>query len=82
MQVFNSVVACWGGIPEVFKHGDSAFLTGVGDVNSISEGVVYLLENPDERKRLGDNAYERVREYCDIRKTVEMTLELYRETIE
>jgi glycosyltransferase involved in cell wall biosynthesis len=56
--VGNAVAA----IPEYATHLETAILANPENPTELLEGVCYLLDNPDELKRISINGYNRVRE--------------------
>ena len=71
-----------GGIPEVVHDGVDGFLYDVGDINSMADGCLSILKNPEVRQGLGRAAREHAnREFC-ASKIVLRYEELYRRTIE
>jgi len=70
-----------GGIPEVVQDGVEGFLYDVGDIDSMAEGCLRILENPEVRQTLGRAARDHAnREFC-ASKIVLRYEELYRRTI-
>ena len=57
-----SVSTSVGGIPEVVTPGKSGVLAPAGDADALARGVEALLDQPDERARLGRNARTAARE--------------------
>ncbi len=49
-----------GGIPEIIEDGISGLLFTPDDEKDLASKVISLIENPDEMKRLGKNARERI----------------------
>lgn len=47
------------GVPEMIEHGVSGLLSELDDVESFTENIVTLLENPSFRSKLGQKAKER-----------------------
>ncbi|HHT7191152.1 TPA: glycosyltransferase family 4 protein [Bacillus cereus] len=45
-----------GGIPELVHHEQTGILLEPGDVNKLVDALKLVIENEDERKRLGENA--------------------------
>jgi N-acetyl-alpha-D-glucosaminyl L-malate synthase BshA len=71
-----------GGIPEVVRDGVDGFLYDVGDIDSMAEGCLSILKNPEVRQGLGRAAREHAtREFC-ASKIVLKYEELYHRTIE
>ena len=49
-----------GGAMEVIAHGENGLLVDSNDVEEIADAIIYLLKNPDESRRLGENGRRRV----------------------
>jgi colanic acid/amylovoran biosynthesis glycosyltransferase len=45
-----------GGVPTLIEDGETGFLVPMRDPETLADQLVYLLERPDERDRLGTNA--------------------------
>jgi N-acetyl-alpha-D-glucosaminyl L-malate synthase BshA len=71
-----------GGIPEVVRHGVDGFLYDVGDINSMADGCLSILSNPEVRGRLGKAAREHANHNFCASKIVLQYEELYRRTVE
>jgi glycosyltransferase involved in cell wall biosynthesis len=70
-----------GRIPEVVEHGQDGYLFNVGDIEGMSAACVELLENPERRLAMGQQARQHAqREFC-ASKIVKRYEELYRQTI-
>ena len=55
-----------GGIPELVKHGEHAWLVPPGDSAALAEGLVKLSSDRDYAQRLGQNAQARIQENFDL----------------
>jgi trehalose synthase len=51
-----------GGIPTQIEDGKNGFLLEPNDIEGFAERIVHILKNPDEGKRIGENAKETVRQ--------------------
>ncbi|HYR84665.1 MAG TPA: N-acetyl-alpha-D-glucosaminyl L-malate synthase BshA [Terriglobia bacterium] len=71
-----------GGIPEVVNHGMDGFLYGVGDVSSMAEGCLAILNDPQLRSNLGKAAREHARRDFCASKIVLQYEALYHQTIQ
>jgi glycosyltransferase involved in cell wall biosynthesis len=61
MSLRKAVVATdLGGPREILENGKSGVLVPPGDPLRLAEAIEWLLENPQERERLGENALRRV----------------------
>ncbi|HKG95608.1 MAG TPA: glycosyltransferase family 4 protein [Gemmatimonadaceae bacterium] len=66
-----------GGVPEAVKDGETALLVPPDDPSALAAAIRRLLENPAERKRLGQAAQRLVRERFDIAPMVDAYERLY-----
>jgi glycosyltransferase involved in cell wall biosynthesis len=73
------IVTDCGGSPEVVIDGQCGLVVPVADAGAIARAIARYYENPILRKRLGDAARERIAKDFKIERTIERTLELYRE---
>ena len=51
-----------GGIPEIVREGENGLLIEPNDPSELATAITYLLENVDERRRMGNNGASFVRE--------------------
>ncbi|WP_040951156.1 glycosyltransferase, partial [Gorillibacterium massiliense] len=59
-----------GGIPELVTHGETGFLSPVGDVAGMAADAIRLLKNPDLYRRVSDACLYRARHtFCNDRIT-------------
>ncbi|MGM0933394.1 MAG: glycosyltransferase family 4 protein [Bacteroidota bacterium] len=49
-----------GEIPEKFKNGDEVKLFEAGNIERIVKGLDFLIRNPEERKRIAKNGYNKI----------------------
>lgn len=69
-----------GGIPELVRDGVEGILVEPGDTRGLAMAIRRLLENPDERARMGASGLERARSFSwDA--TAKKVLEKYREVL-
>lgn len=47
-----------GSVPFLVKHGENGMVFSSGDIDSLYEKVVYLLDNPSERNNMAKRAYQ------------------------
>ncbi|MEP6647399.1 MAG: N-acetyl-alpha-D-glucosaminyl L-malate synthase BshA [Saprospiraceae bacterium] len=52
-----------GGLPEVNIHGVTGFLSEIGDVKSMAENALMLLQNPEMLKEFRHNALEQAKRF-------------------
>jgi glycosyltransferase involved in cell wall biosynthesis len=43
-----------GGIPDLIRHGENGLLAPPGDPQGLAKAVLYLMENPDAARRMGE----------------------------
>ncbi len=70
-----------GGVPEIVEHDCCGLLYEVGDTNGLTACADRLLLNDGERKRMGLQAMNRVKEHFTIRGTVSKIEDVYRAVI-
>jgi N-acetyl-alpha-D-glucosaminyl L-malate synthase BshA len=69
-----------GGIPEVNIHGETGFLSNVGDVDDMAKNAIYILENPERLQEFRRNAKKRSLDF-NIDKIVDQYLNLYKSLV-
>ncbi len=77
-----AVVSRVGAMAEVVTDGETGILVEPGDVEQLAEAVCRLLENPDEARRMGRNAYEQMKAEESMEKVAEIQAEVYRRVME
>jgi glycosyltransferase involved in cell wall biosynthesis len=65
-----------GGLPEINIHGETGFLTDVGDVNAMSEHAIKLLMDDTELANMKERAYKQACVF-DIQNIIPQYEELY-----
>ena len=65
------------GIPEVNIQGVTGFLSPVGDVHSMAEGALFILQDEATHKRFKEAAYKRAQEF-DLAKIMVQYEDLYK----
>ncbi len=66
-----------GGIPEMVEQEVTGLLADIGDAEALKDATLRILENPDLKKQLTDNAFHRVQDFS-YQTTAEKTLAVYR----
>lgn len=66
-----------GGLPEVVLHKKTGFLTPPKDHYLLAEAIVKLIENPDLRKKFGEEGRKFVSEHYDWRENCQRMHNLY-----
>jgi len=70
-----------GGIPEIVEDGNNGFLVPPHDSEKLAEEMIYLLDNPNEVKRMGGNAFETVKRKCNPDSIANEYIKLYQSLI-
>ena len=65
-----------GGIPEVNIHGQTGFLSKVGDTENMAKNAIKILTNDELFIQMRKNAFERAKVFC-IEKVLPMYEEIY-----
>jgi len=71
-----------GGIPAQIKDGWNGFLVEPGNEKQLAEKIRYLIDNPEERERMGKNSRKLAREEFDWKKIARRYLKVYEEVAE
>ena len=66
-----------GGIPEVVKHEETGILVSPRNPEALAEGIIRLLKNKEEVRRMGLAGRKRVEQYYDINLKVKKVEEIY-----
>ncbi|MEZ4682484.1 MAG: glycosyltransferase family 4 protein [Caldilineaceae bacterium] len=53
------------GIRELFTHNETAYLTAVGDVAALANGIAWFVEQPAAAERMGEAAHTFIRQNLD-----------------
>lgn len=70
-----------GGLPEVVEDGFSGYLCPVGDIGTMTERSIYILEDPERHKQFKRQAYQSSQKY-DINKIVSHYESLYQKALD
>jgi glycosyltransferase involved in cell wall biosynthesis/2-polyprenyl-3-methyl-5-hydroxy-6-metoxy-1,4-benzoquinol methylase len=92
MGGFSLIEACVSGCPvisydvewhyELVRNGETGFLVKEGDLNALTEAVVYLLDHSEEARVMGEKAKRLAISRHDISQTSEIKKQCYRELME
>jgi glycosyltransferase involved in cell wall biosynthesis len=64
-------------VPELVRHGKDGFLHPVGDITGMAGSLARLLGDPLTRRKMGDNAEDRILNSFTTDKLVERTIRQY-----
>ncbi|MHB9302322.1 glycosyltransferase [Thermofilum pendens] len=70
-----------GGIVDQIIDGYNGFLVPPRDPKAIAEKILWLIDNPDEAKRMGMNGRRLAEEKFDIEKRIEKIIGIYKELV-
>lgn len=70
-----------GGIPQMIEDGQTGILIEPKNPGSLAEGLFKVLEDVDFCRRLGENAYEKVKAEFSIENSMDKLLEIYRKVL-
>src|SRR5690606_36016618 len=71
-----------GGLPEVVEHGETGYLSEIGDVEAMADYAVRLLSNPELYRRFSEQGIQRARVQFSAEKIADQYEELYRQVID
>jgi glycosyltransferase involved in cell wall biosynthesis len=66
-----------GGVAKLFRHGETALFVPPADPEAIARSLSFLAENAEERRRLGNAAFQFVRDRLSPERMIEQTLNVY-----
>lgn len=70
-----------GGLPEVVDNGRTGILIPPGDIDALCESIRFLVNNPDERLRMGENGRARVLERFTVEENARKTEGVFLEVL-
>jgi glycosyltransferase involved in cell wall biosynthesis len=70
-----------GGIPELVEDGVTGFLVPPRDADALADRLAYLRRHPDERRRMGARAAERIQRH-ELRQQVASIVEILESVVE
>ena len=71
------VVTNVGSIPEVVEDGVTGFIVPSKDSDALADAIVKILKDDDLRRRMGENAYRKMKEDLSWDRIAEKTQKLY-----
>jgi glycosyltransferase involved in cell wall biosynthesis len=74
-----TVATAVAGVPELVRNKETGILVPPADPAALAEGILYLLDNPDKRKKLAQNAHNLVKQEFSVEAMVQSIDELYQE---
>jgi glycosyltransferase involved in cell wall biosynthesis len=68
-----------GGVPELVDDGEQGLLVPFGDVEAMAKAISWMLDHPDERRRMGDSGRQRITSKFSTERMVAQTEAVYEE---
>lgn len=76
------VATAAGGTPEAVCNNENGFLIEPGNIDRLKEKLLILVNSPELRKRMGENAYEVIKSKFDIRVVEKKLDSIYQNLLE
>lgn len=70
-----------GGVPELVTDGVEGRLVGFGDIEGMSSAISWMIEHPDDRRRMGEAGRRRVASDFSTKRMVDCTVAVYEELL-
>lgn len=82
MACGKAVIASkFGGIRNVIEHGENGLLVDPSNTSEFADAMIWLLENPERTKTIGNNAYKTVQDNFSWEAIASRFLEFYEQYI-
>jgi glycosyltransferase involved in cell wall biosynthesis len=75
------VVTSVGSIPEIVDDGKTGIIVPPKDINTLAEAIIKLLKDNKLRRKMGENAYIKLKTDLSWDNIAEKTIEVYKEAI-
>lgn len=76
------VVSNAGGLPEVVKHNHTGIVTESNNPQSLGQGILTVLQNPEKCQTLTENAYRSLQAHFNWPDLAEQTLDIFRQILQ
>jgi glycosyltransferase involved in cell wall biosynthesis len=77
-----AIVTNIGGCPEIIEHGKNGLIIPVRDISALYEGVVWMWDHPDERRKMGKYGRQMVFDRYDHNKMIQKLMSIHENLIE
>lgn len=67
---------------EIVVNNETGFIVPPGDIKAMAEKIIYLLENPDIAKKMGEGGRKIVEGKFNIKETIKKIEEIYKEVLD
>lgn len=75
------ISTCVGGIPDIIKDGLNGYLIQPGDIESLANKILILLENRQLRNKMGELNVKKAKDMFDVNVIAKRLCSLYRELL-
>lgn len=75
------VVSDTGGLGGIVEHGVDGMKTYTGNANSLADGILQILHNPDKAEKMKENALKKVHTIYNWKVITDKTIEVYQNII-
>jgi glycosyltransferase involved in cell wall biosynthesis len=72
-----SIATDVGDVSYIIENGKDGFIVEKNDYLKLSEKIIYLIENEEERKKIGEKAREKIKKYFSCEEMVEKYASIY-----
>ncbi len=72
-----TIATAVGGVPELIKSGESGLLVEAGDISGLTNAILVLAADFEERKRLAEAAYKVVTGSFSFERQMDLLSEVY-----
>ena len=76
------VATACSGSSELVLDGETGFLVPPGDPAALADRITYLLDHPDEARRMGQAGKKHIEEHFSLKTMVDKTVEIYEQAIQ
>jgi len=66
-----------GGIPEIVQDGVTGFLVPPRDSEALAEKIIHVLDHPQEARKMGENAREKIKNHFSVQDMAKSYTRLY-----
>ncbi len=73
-----TIASSVGGIPDIIDNSTNGILVTKGKPGEIVRAIEYMLDNPREAKKFGENLHKKIEEQYSIEHMLQKTFDLYR----
>ncbi len=76
-QKIPPIVSNVGGMPEIVSDHENGLIVSPGDPKKLADAILFLFNNPDACKKLGENAKKRIENNFNVNDTIRQTIDLF-----